>query len=225
MRYKDIKEKNKHIDIYYVDEFDNYGFGKIIAPSFDFSGIELYTEDKATFGDSDGVIYERSISKLGSIAVVSDIRESVFGGLPVQAGWCIGHNDRLNALEYHKGSEVIVAITDLLLLLGFHKDIVDNSYPSSKVKGFYIPKDTAVELYPTTLHFAPVETHKSGFKAVIILPDGTNKPLEHIPNRMCDEDALLFAQNKWLIAHKDSSVATDKGAFVGIEGDNITIAI
>ena len=37
------------------------------------------------------------------------------------------------------------------------------------------------------------------------------------------EDNLLWAQNKWLLAHKDTAEAAD-GAHVGITGDNIDIA-
>jgi len=36
------------------------------------------------------------------------------------------------------------------------------------------------------------------------------------------EDNLLWAQNKWLLAHKDTAEAAD-GAHVGITGDNIDI--
>ena len=54
------------------------------------------------------------------------------------------------------------------------------------------------------------------------LPKGTNedKPALTVKNA---EDNLLWAQNKWLLAHKDTAEAAD-GAHVGITGDNIDIA-
>lgn len=58
-------------------------------------------------------------------------------------------------MEYHKGNEVLVAVTDLLLILGRLQDVKDFTYESSKAVAFYVPTNTAVELYSTTLHYAP----------------------------------------------------------------------
>ena len=41
-----------------------------------------------------------------------------FGEMEIQIGYCNGHNSMLNALEYHKSSEINVAATDAVLLLG-----------------------------------------------------------------------------------------------------------
>ena len=40
------------------------------------------------------------------------VREKGFGGLPVQIGYCNGSNVKLNALEYHRSSEIDIAVTD-----------------------------------------------------------------------------------------------------------------
>ena len=40
---------------------------------------------------------------------------------------------------------------------------------------------------------------------------------------MNEEDRLLFAKNKWLLAHPDSQEAA-AGAFVGLKGINIDIS-
>ena len=34
------------------------------------------------------------------------------------------------------------------------------------------------------------------------------------------EDQLLFARNKWLIAHEDAKI---EGAFVGLKGENLSV--
>ena len=94
------------------------------------------------------------------------------------------------------------------------------------LSGFYTginPACPAVELYATTLHYAPC-SGKLGdsFRVIIVLPKGTNseKPDIEIKN---DEDKRLFARNKWLIAHPESSEA-DNGAVVCLKGENIDIA-
>ena len=54
------------------------------------------------------------------------------------------------------------------------------------------------------------------------LPFGTNTAKPEIqPGN--EEDKFLWARNKWLLAHADSSEAKD-GAYVGLKGENIDIA-
>jgi len=43
-----------------------------------------------------------------------------------------------------------------------------------------------------------------------------------IPAPKCQEDKLLWARNKWLMAHPDAPEAA-QGAYVGLTGKNITI--
>ncbi|MDF2987665.1 MAG: hypothetical protein K0R50_3175, partial [Eubacterium sp.] len=126
------------------------------------------------------------------------------------------------ALEYHKCSEIDVAVTDLLLILADIRDIKNNQLPGTLTEIFYVPGNTAVELYGTTLHFAPCKVSDQGFKSIIVLAQGTNEPLPSLPSPLCGEDKLLWMRNKWLIAHKES-IPASKGAFVGITGENIEI--
>lgn len=64
------------------------------------------------------VIYEPSIEELEATNVAIDLKMRVYGELPIQIGYCNGHNSKLNALEYHRSSEVNVAVTDIILFLG-----------------------------------------------------------------------------------------------------------
>lgn len=62
----------------------------------------------------------------------------------------------MNALEYHRSSELDIAQTDLILLLGMQQDIENGDiYDTSKVEAFLVPAGTGVELYATTLRYAP----------------------------------------------------------------------
>ena len=165
------------------------------------------------------VIYVPSDKVLEELDTYKQMSKSVYGDMPVQIGYCNGHNQKLNALEYHRSSEIDIAITDLILLIGRQQDIQkDYTYDTSNVEAFFVPKGTGVELYATTLHYAPCGIDGSGFKCVVVLPKGTNYEVTPISDE--GEDKLLMATNKWLIAHKDAHIA---GAFEGLKGKNIEV--
>lgn len=168
----------------------------------------------------DDVIYIPSDKELEALPVCKDLTDSVYGELPVQIGYCNGHNSLLNGLEYHRSSEINVACDDLILLLGQQQDIEDDfTYDTSKVEAFKLPAGTMIECYATTLHYAPCGIDGSGFRCVIVLPKDTNLDLEaNIDIR--GEDPLLVAKNKWLIAHPDAEIS---GAFNGLKGENISV--
>ena len=55
-----------------------------------------------------------------------------------------------------------MAASDLILLLGWQADVEeDYTYDTSKVEAFLLPKGVAVELYATTLHYAPATAGKA----------------------------------------------------------------
>ena len=56
----------------------------------------------------------------------------------------------------------------------------------------------------------------------MILPRETNLAKPALDGPRDDEDALLWAKNKWLLAHPESSEAS-QGAFVGLKGKNIIL--
>ncbi len=166
----------------------------------------------------EAVAYVPSFDLLERNSVTAVLREGVFGEMLIQVGYCVGHNRRMNALEYHMGSEILVAGTDLVLFLDSASNIVDGKYSPQTMVALFVEQGQIVELYGRTLHFAPLEVSPSGFRAAIVLPQGTNLPLGGFPK------GLLFAKNKWLIAHSESPSAK-RGACVGISGENISLAI
>ena len=169
---------------------------------------------------ADDVIYEPGIDELEALPAAKELRERAYGGLPIQVGYCNGNNRKLNAVEYHRSSEIDIAQTDLILLLGRQQDIEeDYTYDTSKIEAFYVPAGTAVELYATTLHYAPCTAKGNGFRCAIVLPAGTNLELDFEPPAE-GEDRLITAKNKWLIAHEEAQIA---GAFCGLKGENITL--
>ena len=181
-------------------------YGKVLE-GYDFSG--LLKEMGHTPCPMDEVIYVPSVEGLEALAVAKDLTESAYGGLPIQ-----------NAVEYHRSSEVDIAVNDLILLIGRQQDIeADFTYDTAKIEAFYVPAGTAVELYATTLHYAPCSAGEDGFRCVVVLPKDTNLELNFTPGKD-GEDKLITARNKWLIAHEDAKI---EGAFNGLKGENITL--
>lgn len=171
----------------------------------------------------EGTGYVPEEPALQELPAMIEVSEHLYGGMPVQLGWCNGHNTKLNCLEYHRVSEFNLGTENFILLLAKQSEITDGVLDTAKVKAFWVPAGVMVECFATTLHYAPCHTDSNkGFRVLVALPQGTNtdKPAFSAKNW---EDRLLRAKNKWLLAHPDSSEATD-GAYVGLVGENIDIA-
>ena len=167
----------------------------------------------------DDVVYEPSIESLEACKSAQSVSDSLYGGMPIQIGYCNGNNHKLNGLEYHRDSEVNIAVTDLILLIGSEQDIENGKYDTSKVEAFLVPTGTVIEVYATTLHYAPCNANDGGFKCVVALPKGTNTDIEKRAPKT-EEDKMLFARNKWLLMHPE---AAEEGQYVGLVGENICV--
>ncbi len=193
-------------------------YGRILTGEYDVA--ELMTAMEKTECPDDAVIYIPSDKEIEKLPVMKAFTDSLYGGLPIQIGYCNGNNHLLNAVEYHRSSEVNVACTDLILLIGSEQDIEDDyTYDTSKIEAFLLPKGTVAEVYATTLHYAPCTAQEGGFRCVVVLPKGTNEELPFETAKE-GENRLLAAMNKWLIAHEDAQI---EGAFCGLKGENINI--
>ena len=170
-----------------------------------------------------GTAYEPSIPALEATCLYGPFQNNIYGGMPVQLGMCWGRNTKLNCLEYHRDSEVNVGDKDFILLVAKAEDIVDGVLDTARVKAFKAPAGVPVEVYATTLHYAPCQAAPDGdFRVCVVLPKGTNGPKPAI-TPVNDEDRALWACNKWLLADPDSAEAA-QGAVVGLRGENIDIA-
>lgn len=170
----------------------------------------------------EGVAYEPSIVSLESNTIFGQLQNNAYGGMPVQIGMCWGRNTRLNCLEYHRDSEVNIGAGDFILLLAKQDEIVDGKLDTAKVKAFRVPAGVTVEVYATTLHYAPCHVDaQEGFRVAVVLPKGTNEAKPAIAP-ITQEDNWLWARNKWLLAHPESGEA-GQGAYVGLAGENIDI--
>lgn len=202
-----------------IQKLTDASFGKYGKVVTEFSFEKILKEMEHTPLPKD-VVYVPSVEAMEILPEAVDVCRKGFGGLPIQIGYCNGDNHKLNALEYHRSSEIDIAATDLILLLGCQQDIeADDTYDTSKVEAFFVPAGTAVELYATTLHYAPCSAQEGGFRCVIVLPKGTNEDLPFEPAKE-GENRLLTAVNKWLIAHEEAGI---EGAFCGLKGVNTEV--
>ena len=170
-----------------------------------------------------GTAYEPGIPALEAADIFPALRDRAYGGMPIQLGMCWGHNRKLNCLEYHRDSEVNIGTEDFILLLARQEEIGEGmQLDTEKVKAFQAPAGAVVEVYATTLHYAPCHVDAAkGFRVAVALPLGTNTAKPALEEKD-PEDKLLRARNKWLLAHGDAPEAAD-GAWVGLRGVNIDL--
>ena len=201
----------------YTDEFKPYG--KILQ---NYDTQPLISAMRTIPMPESGTAYQPSIPVLEESGILDAMQNRAYGGQLVQIGMCWGYNTKLNCLEYHRDSEINVGEQDFVLLLAKEDEIEDGKLDTAKVKAFRVPAGAVVEVYATTLHYAPCQLTADGFRVAVVLPNGTNteKPAYEPQN---EEDTWLTARNKWLLAHPESNEAKS-GAHIGLTGKNIDIS-
>lgn len=210
-----IRKINPNLPIFSVfdEEFSEYGrvVDTICPDEF------LKASEKIDF-PNEGSVYIPSVKQFEELEDSKKIEQLIFGTLDTQVGYCYGYNSILNATEWHHSSELNIALTPLVLILGRRCDIKEGRMASSSMKAFYLPRGAVVEVYATSTHFCPCQVEESGFGCVVALPRGTNTPLDSEVS-----DPFLFRKNKWIIAHEDNSSLVARGVKSGIYGENFKI--
>ncbi len=209
-----LRNLNPDIDVYSIKDEAFKQYGRVL----DICTTEIVNECGKIQMPETGTEYMLSVNSLEKLECSETIRELAAGGCEAQIGICMGHNSFMNALEFHKSSEINIAATPLVLLLGLEYEMEKTEYNSYKLKAFYLEKGDIAEVYGTTLHFCPCQVSDDGFKCVVALPKGTNAPLDN-----ASEDKLLFKKNKWLLCHDENESLIQRGAHPGIHGKNFEI--
>ena len=194
-------------------------YGKVLEG---YDTAELIAAMEAIPLPEDGTAYEPWIDSLEACGIFAELRDRAYGGMPVELGMCWGRNTKLNCLEYHRDSEINIGWKDFILLLARQEEIVDGVLDTAKLKAFRVPAGVPVEVYATTLHYAPCHANgEQGFRVAVVLPRGTNTAKPAYEPK-CEEDTWMTARNKWLLAHPESNEAKN-GAHIGLRGVNIDI--
>lgn len=78
----------------------------------------------------EGVGYVPTDPALQELPAAETIAPTLFGGLPVEFGWCNGHNSSLNCFEYHRSSEFNLGATDFALPAGTNEEMPELASPA-----------------------------------------------------------------------------------------------
>lgn len=216
-----LRALNPELKIYSVFDDCFKSYGRVLPAAADDGFLRAFNAQPIP---EQGNSYVASVPELEETEFIRGLYRSVFAMMDIEAGYCNGHGHMLNALEYHKCSEVNYSTTGLVLLLALPGSMDDGRLDSSSVCGFYLPPNTAVEIFPLVLHFAPCRVSEGGFNCLVLLERGVNSPLDQIDTSAPGEEKLLWMRGKWLTCHPDSPQA-QKGAFVGISGTNTDLKI
>ncbi|MDD3214638.1 MAG: DUF4867 family protein [Eubacteriales bacterium] len=214
-----LRQKNPGLSVYSVFDPAFRRYGRVVA--FDSAALIDACENHAMMPEA-GSRYVPVMPELEALPAFENVRRTLRGEGGCQIGCCWGYNTKLNCLEYHRASEHNIAVSDLLLLLAAQQDLEGFELAEGKIVGFYVPKGTTIEVYATTLHFCPCQTADTGFRAIVILPRGTNLPLEG-DKPVGGDGRLLWAKDKWLIAHPENTDVIERGAYPGLHGVNFDI--
>lgn len=213
--YEQVVKNNPHLKIYRTSDKEFIPYGRVLN---DIDPTEFTEAAKSAEKVESGSCYLAETDYFKNLKTAKEIEVKCFGELPSQAGYCYGYSNKLNAVEWHKSSEINIATTPLILFLGQVQDIVDRKIDSSTMKAFYVEKGEVLEVYATTLHFCPCQVTPEGFGCVVVLPQGTNVPLtgEY-------DDKLMFRKNKWILAHVENEGLIARGVIPGVTGENYTV--
>ena len=194
-RLEKLQAANPQLKIYSVLDEEFLRYGRVI--DIDTEEFPKLVLDNVVL-PAEGCEYVTDLPVIDKSEKAQEYNQLVCGQLDEQWGLCWGHNDAMNALEWHTCNEFNIGVTDLILLLAKRGDLdKNNRLDADKVKAFYLPKAVMVEVYSDSLHYAPCEVDKNGFYCVVGLQRGTN----FTPDPSKKMDKILGGTNKWLIFH------------------------
>ena len=217
-----LRQKNPGLAIHTVDEPLFRRYARLVESPV-FAEVAAYIDRTTTVPERN--TYVADVPELHTPETDAAL-SAFYGGLVPQIGWCNGPNFSMNGSEYHKGPELTIAITDCLMWWMLPEDLVDFDHvDSSKAEVFYIPQGCAFLLKPEILHLAPCKVDSRGYKTVIILPMGTNRPIDPelkatIKANGDPESKILHMSNKYMITHKDWQPLVSQGVHIGLLGEN-----
>jgi hypothetical protein len=220
-----LRQKNPGLEIHTVDEALFSRYARLVSSPV-FAGIADYIDRTTTVPERN--TYVADIPEAHS-KEIDEALSAFYGGMVPQIGYCNGPNFSINGSEYHKGPELTIAITDCLMWWMLPEDLIDFDHvDSSRANLFYIPKGCAFLLKPEILHLAPCKVDRAGYKTVIILPMGTNSPIEpalkaRLKASGDPEAKIIHMTNKYMITHKDWQPLVSQGVHIGLLGENRSV--
>lgn len=169
-----------------------------------------------------GATYLESIAELEETKAIKAIGRDIYANMPIVAGATLGHSTTFTAFEYHQCSEVNIMIDDVIMVLAKRQTLEHQGYidPNKDAAMFYVPAGTVIELYNDTLHYTPLEVWSKGYKVVVIVTKGTNKPL---PKDFHSNNLRVVKQGKFQIVHASRKDKVALGYDVALSGELISV--
>lgn len=217
MNIDEIIKINPSLNIKKVTDESFLEYGRVLK-GIDCKDIVKYAEANLEMLEK-GTKYTASVKELEDFPIKEELKSKIYGGLEIQIGSCLGKNNSLTGFEYHQGSETVIAVTNLIIMVGKLRDMKGNDYDSSNVETFYVKKGQIVEMYSNTLHYTPCNSDEKGFINLVVLLKGTNTPIEKSDNK------ILTKKNKYFIAHPSRTDKIKSGAYPGFIGDIPTVKL
>ena len=118
-----LRKKNPGLPLYSVTDPEFKRYGRVLAGET----AELAKALDTCAIPAEGNCYQASVPVLEEVALMQDMKRVVFGDMPIEAGFCNGRGYKLNAMEYHKCSEVNFTTTGLVLLLALPEQLDDGN--------------------------------------------------------------------------------------------------
>ncbi|MDN2453353.1 DUF4867 family protein [Lactobacillus sp. UCMA15818] len=214
-----LQQRNPEYQIKKIDQngFNDYGN---LLQEYDLTDIKKFFGKKICCAKN-GNFYNPSNNYLENMETIEKIGYDIYAGMNFTAGECTGQTQSFSAVEYHQGSEINIMLTDVVMVLGKRNQIINGFFNAAKdATLFFIPAGTVIEMYGDTLHYSPIKVHQEGFKAVVMVLQGTNQAL---PNNFCSENTWIVKKNKFQAAHAIRKDKIAKGVIVGVSGELIKL--
>lgn len=126
-----LKKLNPDIEIFDVTSEEFTTFGRIIKGM---DVTEIITEAKKIEMIGNDSNYKPSVEAFEKLNIAGEIKIKLFGESEIQVGYCWGYNSIFGATEWHTSSEINIAVTDLLIIVGHVWDVKDNTIDTSKFR-------------------------------------------------------------------------------------------
>jgi hypothetical protein len=220
-----LREANRHFSLFDLSSSRLRKYGRS-ADYLDFREAVAYMRTNSKIPEQ-GHDYRTSFAPLEDMKLKEEASRLCYGHMNIQVGYCNGKNVMLDGLEYHKGTEICVAVTDTVLFLGSLVDMDGITFDSKNVEALYLAEGEALEMFPTTLHFCPCHTTKAspGFKTIVLLPEGTNCEVEGMKALPSGEGRLLWRRNEWQMVHAEYRKGVADGNHPGLIGENYRLNV
>lgn len=217
-KLEEFRKLNPQYKILTLDDpsFKEYG----VLYTNDFNLDDVYRVMEKVQIPETGMKYIPNIPELADTYTMLAVKRDIFGEIPIDAGVTLGHSDTFTAFEYHQCSEVNIMLDDVLMVLGKRETLEEEHFvdPNTEARMFYMPKGTIVELYNDTLHYAPIQITKKGYKVIVAVIHGTNAVL---PQGVKSLNPRVVKRGKFQVVHPSRKDKIAQGYQVGLSGDVI----